>query len=500
MPIFSKKAELKILFVASEAGPFVKVGGLGEVMYSLPKALRELGYDARVLIPKYGAIDLQKFPLKLEVEKIEPVSMDVDPNGIFTFNVLSSSDERGAVVAYFLENHEYYEKRANPYGYSDDPVRWALLCKGALEFLKRSKWIPDVIVSSDWQGGLIPNYLHEEYKDHPRLSRIAAIFSIHNLSYQSMFDHHLVNDMDYDSGQGEIPAFDNPRLLKLNFMRRGIMHADVISTVSPTYSQEITTPEYGELLDGLLSERRTRLFGILNGIDYENYNPGKDPKLEANYSDVSLGNRAKNKAALRKHFKLPENNSPLLCVISRLTEQKGFGLLNETMRPLINNFDFQFIVLGSGDSYFVSFFQDLINKYPDRVGGHFVYDDILPKLILGSADIILIPSRFEPSGLTQMEAMRYGVIPLARKTGGLADSVVNYDPVKEDGTGFVFEAFDNYAFYGAAVRALETYKYPRIWSELQKRAMNSDFSWKHSANEYVELFRKAIAFHKDSKS
>ncbi len=495
MKLFQTRSNLKILFVAPEAAPFIKVGGLGEVMYSLPKALRALGHDARVMVPKYATMDTEKFPLKLEMADLKPVPTVNDPNGLFVSNVLSF-EEDNRIIAYFLENMEYYEKRANTYGYSDDAIRWALLSKGTLEFLKQSKWQPDIIVSSDWQTGLIPNYLHSEYRDDPILSKIATVFSIHNLSYQGMFDHRFVDAMDYDSGQGEIPSFDDPRLLKLSFMRRGIMHADVINTVSPTYAQEITTPEYGELLDGLLTERRSRLFGILNGIDCESYNPETDPRLDFNYSIKTLNQRRKNKSGLRKKFGLAETEDvPLLCIISRLTDQKGFNLLFDTIRPLLKNFNFQLMVLGGGDGYFINFFHTLIKENPDRVAGHFTYDESLPRLILGSADAILIPSKFEPSGLTQMEAMRYGVVPIVRKTGGLADSVIDYDATNQIGTGFVFESFDSYVFYGAIVRALETYKYPKLWEGIQKRAMKADFSWTYSAKEYVKLFGKAISFH-----
>ncbi|MCL5733461.1 MAG: glycogen synthase [Patescibacteria group bacterium] len=494
--IFKKKRALKILFVASEAGPFVKVGGLGEVMYSLPRALRALGHDARVMIPKYATIETDKFSLKLEFSNLKIMPETNDPNGLFVSNVFRYEEKSGETIAYFLENMEYYEKRANAYGYTDDAIRWALLSKGTLEFLKKSKWIPDIIVACDWQAGLLPNYLRTEYSKEPLFSKIAMVFSIHNLSYQGMFDHHLVTQADYDAGHEEIPTFDNPRLLKLNFMRRGIMYADAINTVSPTYAQEITTPEYGEMLDGLLIERRSRLFGILNGIDYDYYNPETDSQLDHKYSDSTLYKRSKNKNFLRKRFGLEQKeNTPLLAIVSRLTDQKGFGLLFDTARSLLKNFNMQLIILGAGDSSFINFFQELAKEYPKDVAGHFIYDESLPRLILGSADILLMPSKFEPSGLTQMEAMRYGALPLVRKTGGLADTVTDYEPVKQKSTGFVFEPFDSYVFYGTVIRALETFKYPQVWERIQKRAMKEDFSWSSSAKEYLKLFEKAIFFH-----
>lgn len=495
-----KNSSMKILFVASEAAPFVKAGGLGEVIYSLPKALRNLGHDVRVMIPKYATMDKEKFSLKLELASLKPVPAVNDPHGLFISNVLRFDDENSQTTAYFLENMEYYEKRANTYGYADDPVRWALLAKGTLEFLKQSKWQPNVIISADWQTGLIPNYLHDEYKDDPILSKIATVFSIHNLFYQGMFDPHFISEMDYDSGQERIPSFDDPRLLKLNFMRRGIMHADVINTVSPTYAQEITTPEYGELLNELLAERISRLSGILNGTDYESYDPETDPKLDFNYSIKTLDLRRKNKTALRKKFNLAEmENAPLLCINSRLIDQKGFGLFFDMARPLLANFNFQLIIVGGGDGQFVNFFRELADENPDKVAGHFTFDESLPRLLLGSADAILIPSKFEPSGLTQMEAMRYGVVPIVRKTGGLADSVTDYDAANQTGMGFMFGPFDNYAFYGAIIRALETYKYPKLWESIQKRAMKADFSWFRSAKEYEKLFEKAISFHNEKK-
>jgi len=494
--IFKNKYRLKVLLVASEATPFIKVGGLGGVMYSLPNALRVLGCDARVMIPKYATMDVEKFPLHLEIKNLRPINDEYDPHGLFISNVLRYDDEKGETTAYFLENMEYYEKRANTYGYADDAVRWALLSKGALEFLKQSQWQPDIIISNDWQAGLIPNYLHCEYRDDPKLSRIATIFAIHNLSYQGMFNHRFVDQMDYDSGHEKIPEFNNPRLAKLNFMRRGIMYSDIINAVSPTYAQEITTPEYGELLNDLLNERQSRLFGILNGIDYELYDPTTDPRIDFKYSINSLEQREKNKSLLRKEFNLSEEkNVPIFSIVSRFTDQKGFGLLFDTARSLLNNFDFQIVILGAGDANFISFFRDLIKEYPSRVAGHLSFDDALSHLIYGGADTILIPSRFEPCGLTQMEAMRYGVVPIARKTGGLADSIVDYNPKTNSGTGFLFEPFNQYAFYGTMVRAIETYKYPKFWQGIQKRAMKADFSWPNSAREYIKLFEKAISFH-----
>ncbi|PJB83455.1 starch synthase, partial [Candidatus Wolfebacteria bacterium CG_4_9_14_0_8_um_filter_39_46] len=378
--IFKREPKLKLLFVASEAAPFIKVGGLGEVMRSLPNALRALGHDARVFIPKYATIDLEKYSLRLELEDLRPASSEEeDPYGLFVSNVLRYENDSAETVAYFLENLEYYEKRANVYGYADDAIRWALLSRATLEFLRYSSWRPDVIIACDWQSGLVPNYSHTIYKEDPKLSAIATIFSIHNLFFQGMFDYHFVSQMDYDAGREAIPAFNDQRLLKLNFMRRGIMYADVINTVSPTYAKEITTPEYGEGLHELLSERRSRLFGILNGIDIDIYNPETDSNIQFHYGPKTLDLKTKNKSALQQKFNLPvRDNVPLFGIVSRLTDQKGFGLLTDAAEPLLENFDIQLVVVGSGEGRFMTFFQELAKKYPQKVGIHLSYDEVLP--------------------------------------------------------------------------------------------------------------------------
>lgn len=487
------KSKLKILFVASEAAPFVKIGGLGEVVCSLSKALRELKYDARVFIPKYATIDMQAFPLEMEIKEIKPQCSDRDPNGLLVSNVLRYQDKDKKTIAYFLENMEYYEKRANVYGYGDDTVRWVLLAKGVIEFIKRSEWKPDIIVACDWQAGFVAYLFKTDCKNDPELNKIKVIFSIHNLRFQGMFDHHFVSEMDFDAGQAKIPDFFDPKIMNLNGMRRGIMYADIVSTVSPTYSREILEPEFGEKLNDLLTERRSVLYGILNGIDAVSWDPATDQDLAVNYSAGSLDKREENKITLQKRFGLPEGKEKFVIgIVSRMDEQKGFNLIIEIINALLQNVDFQLVVVGTGDNRYRGFFQDLQKKYPDRVAGHYFFDDKLPRLIFAGVDAVLIPSRFEPSGLVQMEAMRYGAIPIVRKTGGLSDSVQNYLPGQNWGTGFVFEKYDKYALLIAIVRAAETFKDKKEWRKLMKRAMAKDFSWKKSAQEYIKLFELVL--------
>jgi starch synthase len=500
VPLFKTKPKLKILFVAPEAAPFIKAGGLGEVMFSLPRALAHLGYDVRLMVPRYAGIDLEKFHLEMELEGLkvptgsdgsnetEPSFLVCNVRKYVSGNGNGSSGGRCPVTTYFLENLEYYEKRSNIYGYSDDAVRWALLSRGTLEFLKESSWMPDVIVTSDWQTGFLSHFLRTAYKDEPKFQKTANVFMIHNLYYQGMFDHKFVSEMDYDDGQSPMPSFFEPRLLKINAMRRGIMYSDAVSVVSPTYAREIMTAEYGELLDGLLRERRTRVYGILNGIDYEEWNPATDRYLSENYDREHSNLRAENKSELRSRFGLNDDDSFLVAIASRFTDQKGFDLLFPIADVMLRELHIQLAVLGSGEGKYMGFFQDLEKKYPGRVGAHLAFDTVLPHLVHGGADAILIPSRFEPAGLLQLEALRYGAVPIVRKTGGLADTVEDYSPEKNTGTGFVFQDFDAQSLLVALTRAHEHFRNEEAWRGIQKRGMGKNFSWEKSAREYAHLF------------
>lgn len=500
MAFLNKKQGVKVLFIAPEAAPFVKAGGLGEVMFSLPCALRDLGYDARVMIPRYASIDQQKYNLKMELEGLQ-VPTDCENENEAEFLVCNvkkyvsdTSDNHAPVTTYFLENQEYYELRSNIYGYADDPIRWALFSRGVLEFLRFSRdWLPDVIVASDWQTGFLVNYLKTTYKNNPRLNKIAVVFAVHNLFYQGIFDHRFVAEGDFDDGKSPIPSVFNPRLLKLNMMRRAILNADLISTVSPSYAKEIMTAEYGELLDGLLRERRSRIYGVLNGIDYEVFNPETNVNLKKNYNISNLAGRLENKIELQGRFGLrQDNNVFVMGIVARLIEQKGLDLLFSVTEPLLRELGFQLVVLGAGESKYMGFFQELEKRFPGQVAAHLVFDTALPHLVYSGTDAILIPSKFEPSGLSQMEAMRYGAVPIVRQTGGLADSVEDYDPKNKKGTGFVFKDFNPMSLVIAVTRAYEIYRNPVEWRDLQLRGMRKDFSWKSSAQEYAHLFDVAI--------
>ena len=497
---FRPKKKLKILFVGSEAAPFARVGGLASVMHSLPKALAELGYDARIMIPRYLQIDNAKCKLKMEFEglRVPTGNTEEGPKHIVC-NVkrCDPSEEGAAVISYFLENQEYYEQRANVYGYADDPIRFGLLSRGVLEFITQSAaWVPDVIVALDWQTGLIPNYLKTVYKDDVVLSRIATNVSIHNLSYQANFNHRFVAELDFDDGHSPVPGFHHPRFSKLNMLRRGIMYADTINTVSQNYAREIMTPEYGELLDDLLRERRAVLSGILNGIDYEVTGPSTNPHVPHSFDMETINVRTKNKEALQERFGLAvDKDAFIIASVGRMSKQKGLNLLQAIIGTLIQELPIQFVIVGEGDSELMAFFQELGKSFPGKVGLHLKYDTVLPSLLYAGADVVVVPSKFEPCGLVQMEAMRMGCIPVVRKTGGLADSVEDYDPGNETGTGFVFEKFDSTSLMIALIRAYENFKDKKKWIGLQERAMETDFTWKTSAKKYAELFVRAVKIH-----
>lgn len=504
MKFFGAKEKLKILFVSSEEAPFAKVGGLGEAIFSLPRMLAHFGHDARVMIPCYGTIDFGIYHAPHVYKDLNVPTTPEKKGKMLVCNIRkyeSPKLDKSPVTTYFLENREYYELRSNIYGYADDRVRFALLSRGCLEFLNSSQeWIPDIIVGTDWMTGYLPNFLKTDYCDYNRLKNIATVFSIHNLSSQgTMRPHQFLAEKERDDGYGSIPDFFSQRMQNINAMKRGIMYADAVNTVSPTYAEEITTEEYGEGLDSLLREKRRRLYGILNGIDYETNDPATDSALAQKFTSRTLHLREENKTALQKRFGLPSVNQKtfVIGIISRLTRQKGFILMQPIIEQFLKETESQLVVVGTGDTEIMEFFQNLQNTFPKQIGLNLQFDETIPHLLYAGCDVILIPSKFEPSGLTQMEAMRFGAVPVARKTGGLADTIEDYVPGTDDGTGFLFNDFDSTSLLIALVRAFVNWKHPSSWRKLQKRVMKKDFSWNRSARAYIDLFEKARNFHKE---
>ncbi len=488
----STEGSLRVLIVSPEVSPYANVGGLSQVASHLSRSLLELGHDVRLFMPKFGLIDEEKYPMELVLRALKvPTGTPKNPHLIC--NVKLNTVPGGAPV-YFLENMEYYEKRANVYGYSDDPLRWTLLSRGVLEFLKKSKWQPQIIHCNDWQTGIIPNYLKTVYNKDKKLLPLSTIFTIHNLTFQGMFDHRTIGELDFDDGRSQIASFFSQRLGKQNFMRRGIIYSDVVNAVSKTYAKEILTPEYGENLDRLLLEVRSKLYGVTNGIDYDELNPATDKLLDTTYDASHLGKRLQNKLALQREFDLPEDERAFAVgVVGRLSVQKGFDLLLEVLPHFLKEFGkAQFFQIGGGDSQFVDLLKKLKKDFPQQVGIHPLPNFTLPRLIFSGCDVVPFPSKFEPCGIVQLEAMRYGAIPIVRATGGLKDTVENFNPRENTGTGFVFTDYAPWPLFAKLVQAHELYQQPKVWTALQKRAMAADFSWEQSAKEYVDLYEKAI--------
>ncbi|MBU1104491.1 glycogen synthase [Candidatus Parcubacteria bacterium] len=497
---FDKSKKLKVLMVTAETRPFSSVGGQGVVVSYLSKALREMGVDARIFTPKFGFIDEKKYPSEYVYKGLKvPTSHKSDAKRFLVCNV-KYYNPQGEVPVYFLENMEYYELRSNVYDYSDDHIRWALLSRAALEYISKTcqkqtedSFVPDIIHCHDWHTALVPNYLESSFKDEKFLNKISTVFTIHNLKFQGMVDLRNASEMNLDDGRGSVAPFFTNRLKHLNFMKRGIIHSDLITTVSKTYSREMLTPEYGEGLNRLLTEVRSKLTGVVNGIDYEAFDPKTDSKIVSNYDYKSLEKRRPNKLALQKEFGLKQNaNIPVVAYEGRLDDQKGIDLLLDVLNYLLRDFEIQFVQVGGGASHYTKKLQELKEKFPEKVGIHPYPNFVLPRLIFSGADIILMPSKFEPCGLVQVEAMRYGCIPVVRATGGLADTVENYNPETGQGTGFVFSDYNKYSFFAQVIRALETFRYKEVWEKIMQNAMKKDFSWKNSAGEYVGLYKQAI--------
>jgi len=483
--------KLKVLMVATEAAPYVSVGGAGSVIAHLSKALVKIGHDVRVFIPKFGFVDEGEYPMDMVYERLKvPTGDEETPNLIC--NVKSLKSETG-VTFYFLENQEYYEKRANVYGYKDDPTRFLLLSRGAIEFIKTKTFVPDIIHCNDWHTGAIPNLLSTVYKKDPITENIHSVFTIHNLAYQGIFDHKHISELDHDDGTSEIASFLSPRLNTQNFMKRGIMHADAVNTVSKSYAREILTSEFGEGLDKLLLPLKSKLFGIVNGVDYEEFNPATDSMIEANYDVKTLNKRSLNKKTLQKEFNLVvDEDALLLGFVGRLDYMKGIDMAVEVLRNAMREYNIQFVQVGGGDWSIVEALEKLKVEFPDKVGIHPYPNFTMPRTLFAGCDCILYPSRFEPCGIVQIEAMRYGAVPIVRNVGGLSDTVDNFDSLKHKGNGFVFNEFSEYSLYGQIVRAYEIFKNKALWKKLQINGMNSDYSWEHSASEYVKLYDRAI--------
>jgi starch synthase len=479
---------LKILFLAAEAVPFAKVGGLADVAGSLPKALRGLGHDVRLMIPRYGTISSDKF----ELRKIgEPFRVPAGAGKEHVHLIGSTMGED--IPVYLLWNEHYFTSREKVYGFEDDAQRFAVFGRGVLEALRLLNWKPDVIHANDWHTAVVPTWLGLAGWRDPFYRDLATLFTVHNLAYQGISGRLILTFARME----DVAHLSVEPPGAVNWMAQGLAHSDIINTVSQRYAEEILTPEMGMGLAPLLKERQDKLFGVLNGLDYEEWNPVTDPCVPHNFSVDKLGRRAANKIALQQQARLPVRpKTPLVGMVTRLDYVKGMDLMEPLLAWLLEEHDAHFVVLGTGDPTYHEMFESFQRRHPDRVRAFLKFDAVLARRIYAGSDVFLMPSFVEPCGLGQMIAMRYGSVPVVRETGGLADTVTDHTIDKEHGTGFVFQEKTAEACQDALRRAFETYQDRETWRALQIRGMEADFSWTASANAYVELYRKAIDVHR----
>ena len=475
---------MKVLFAASEAHPFIKTGGLGDVMGALPKSLIKLGVDVRVVIPKYKNI---KDELKQKLQFVKWFTVSVGWRnqycGVFQY-------QYKGVTYYFIDN-EYYFNRDGLYGYFDDGERFAFFNRAVLEFIKQIDWQPDLINCNDWQTGMVPVLLNLEYKKDEFYSKIKTVFSIHNLLFKGSFSPKILPEL---FGYDYMPLANGSVELDgaVSFLKGGLNYCDQITTVSKTYAEEIKTPQYGEGLDGFLRSRSYYLMGIVNGIDYEEFNPQDDKFIFKNFNANSIDNKVQNKLALQRELGLPQKkDTPMIGLISRLTHQKGCDLIVNMIDRLLQK-DIQLVILGTGDYWYEETFKNLQYRYPDKVSANIKFDNTLAHKIYAATDMFLMPSLFEPCGLGQLIALRYGSIPIVRETGGLKDTISPYNKYNGVGNGFGFKNFNSNELMQIMEYALTIYNDKNAWNNIIRQDMNSDNSWEKSAMQYKWLYEGVV--------
>ena len=480
----AKEKKKKILFVSSEAAPFITTGGLGEVIGALPKALYDAAddVDVRIVMPFYEEI-MTKF--KGNIELVGKTYVDLGWRhqycGIYTSKIEN-------VNYYFIDN-EYYFKRADCYGFFDDGERFAFFGKAVLDILETIDFIPDILHTHDWQSALVSVYLRTTYSSKPEFKDIKTIFTIHNIEYQGKYNMSILYDIfDIPYDYKKVLEFDG----EINLMKGAMMCSDIISTVSPSYAKEIHDFHYSYGLDPIVNMQSTRIRGILNGIDINSYNPVTDENIHKCFDVDSIDKKVENKLNLQDKLYLPKDKDiPMICIITRLVRHKGIDLLVGAMNEFVE-LPLQFVLLGKGDREFELVFESFQERYPDKIRAIIDFDNQLSRMIYASSDIAIMPSKFEPCGITQMIASRYGTVPIVRETGGLKDSIVPYDAESDGGNGFLFAEYESEKVVEIIKKVIDVYNNKEEWSKLVNRVINWDFSWKKSAEEYLKMYDELI--------
>lgn len=477
--------KMRILFVAPEGIPFSKTGGLGDVIGGLPKELAALGNEVAVFLPHYRGTKIDS--------KVIHESLTVPVGPRLRFPSVVGGFTQDGVRYFFLDDPEYFERDTlygGPSGdYPDNPERFAEFSRAAIEFAKLV-WRPDVIHCHDWQTALVPVFLGTLYATDPALAKIASILTIHNLGYQGLFQRSVLKRVGLPEWLFSIDGMEF--FGRVNFLKGGIESTDWLTTVSKRYALEIQTPEFGCGLEGVIRNRADRLVGILNGVDYAAWSPETDPLIPARYSSFDLSGKHVCKEMLLDQFRLKADgrDRPLIGMISRFVDQKGFDLVVEAAEEILKE-DVQLVALGTGMPEYEEFFNSLAVYHPGQVGVRIAYDNALAHQIEAGADLFLMPSRYEPCGLNQIFSLRYGTLPLVRATGGLDDTVEPFDPVSHEGTGFKFKKYESAALLACLREALGAYRDQNVWRRLQRNAMSRDFSWRASALQYASLYETA---------
>lgn len=478
---------MRILFISSEVAPFAKTGGLADVAGSLPRALHQMGHDVRILLPYYQSVEAQGFAPRKGRRNVEVTIAGEERKGVLRQMSLDG------VPVYFIDYRPYFFREGlygTPAGdYPDNAHRFGFFCRAALGLLPRLDWKPDVLHLHDWQTGLIPILLRTELRDDPFFARMPTLLTIHNLGYQGLFPPEVIPALGLDWSLFSMAGMEFWG--RASFLKGGLVFADLLSTVSPTYCREIQTPEFGFGLDGVLRSRNADLYGILNGIDPKQWDPLLDAAIPSHFTAEDLKGKVRDKRALQKELGLdPSSEAPLVAMISRLDTQKGIDLVESAWEGMMAR-DLQFVLLGSGDEKHSRFFAGVRDRHPGKISINLTFNDALARRIYAGSDLFLMPSHYEPCGLGQLIALRYGALPLARRTGGLADTVIDPHDDPKRANGFLFDAPSADALLATLDRALEAYRKRRAWLPMVRHGMTGDFSWNTSAQKYVELYEKA---------